>query len=828
MIRREFLKSTTVALTAATPVAKAAAALFTTSHSRTIYPLNQGWLWSRETSPAAHDRTFDDSGFTSVTLPHTNVFVPWHSIDQNSYQFVSTYRRRFTLPAVHRSCRVFIDFEAAMTASRVFLNGTLVGEYCGGFTPFSFELTQLLDWSPENRSVENLLCVEVDSRELREVPPFGYEVDYLAYGGIYREASLRVVPQTFIDNLQVRTADVLISTPSVEIDLWLDTTEFETSAKSWSIDATLLGPEGGPAAHAARKLTSADLHSKRAVLHLRDLSKIKLWDLDSPTLYSARVCLLHNGEAVDQVTRRFGFREARFTPEGFSLNGKIVKLRGLNRHQSFPFAGPAMPARVQYRDAQILRHELKCNVVRCSHYPQSRHFLDACDELGLLVLDETPGWQHVGDSATWRERFLDNTRRMIQRDWNHPSVILWSIRINESRDFHDLYIKANALARTLDSTRQTTGVRYFQESELLEDVFSMNDFDFPLRAPNHPMYLNTEFVGAVYPVRPWDDNERHREHVLRYARIYNQINGDPRYAGGLGWCAFDYQTHADFGASDHICYHGIMDTFRLPKPVAGFFRSQCPPHEEIVLELGFNFAASDEPDGFHSGLVCSNCDEIKVYILQNNSESSNHEIITPRLVNQLTANRKDFPHLDHPPFVLTLPDGNDVWGDLRLEGYLAGRLAITKNFSSKGIDQRFTSTADDTELFADGSDATRVAFRVTDEYGNPRRLCFDPIAITIAGPATLLGETPVSLSAGVTAVWVRASITPGKVALTATHPHLGSQVIHIAIVSPASAPAATQGSLQLEHEYPSISYIDQPAKRNINRSLLRSSRQLRS
>jgi len=773
--RRDFLKSTTLSLTAATPVAKAFAALLPVSSSRTIYPLNQGWLWSRGTpqdgTRTAHDRAFDDASFTPVTLPHTNVFIPWHSIDQNSYQFVSTYRRHFTLPAEHKSQRVFVDFEAAMTASRVFLNCVLVGEYFGGYTPFSFELTKALKTSGDNCwSTENVLCVEVDSRELPEIPPFGYEIDYLTYGGIYREASLRIVPQTFIDNVQIRTANVLTSSPSVEIDLWLDAAEPETSAKSYTIEATLLSPSGESIANATKKLAATDLRSRRALLSIHDLSGIKLWALDSPTLYSLRVRILRNGALLDEDTRRFGFREARFTPQGFSLNGKIVKLRGLNRHQSFPFAGPAMPARVQRRDAQILKHELKCNMVRCSHYPQSHHFLDACDELGLLVLDETPGWQHVGDSTIWRERYLDNIRRMILRDWNHPSVILWSIRINESGDFHDLYLKANAIAHSLDTTRQTTGVRYNHDSELLEDVFSMNDFGFPLQPPNHPLYLNTEFVGAVYPVRPWDDNERHREHILRFARVYNQLNSDPRYAGGLGWCAFDYQTHVDFGADDHICYHGVMDTFRLPKPTAGFYRSQCSPEAEVVLELGFNFAASDEPDGFHSGLVCSNCDLIKVYILQNG---------TPRLVNQLTPNRKDFPHLDHPPFVLTLPDGNDVWGDLRLEGYLANKLVITKNFSSKGIDQRFTATADDTELMADGSDATRVVFRVTDEYGAIRRLCFDPITITLDGPATLLGECPVSLAAGVTAVWVRASTTPGEINLTATHSHLGSQSLRI-------------------------------------------------
>src|SRR5258707_15799783 len=167
--------------------------------------------------------------------------------------------------------------------------------------------------------------------------------------------------------------------------------------------------------------------------------------------------------------RRIGFREARFTDHGFELNGSVVKLRGLNRHQTFPFVGQAMPARVQRRDAEILRNSLKCNIVRTSHYPQSRHFLDACDELGLLVLEEITGWQHIGDEA-WKDIAVDNVRRMIRRDWNHPSIILWGVRINESKDDHDFYVRTNALAHSLDKTRQTGGIRPNLASELLEDV----------------------------------------------------------------------------------------------------------------------------------------------------------------------------------------------------------------------------------------------------------------------------------------------------------------------------------------------------------------------
>jgi beta-galactosidase len=386
------------------------------------------------------------------------------------------------------------------------------------------------------------------------------------------------------------------------------------------------------------------------------------------------------------------------------------------------------------------------------------------------VIDETPGWQHVGDSAVWRERYLDNTQRMIVRDRHHPSIILWSIRINESRDFHDLYVRVNQLARTLDNTRQTTGVRYFQESELLEDVFSMNDFKFPLKSPNHPLYLNTEFVGAEWPVRPGDDNARHQEQILRYADIYNQIAGDKAFSGGLGWCAFDYQTHEDFGSGDHICYHGVMDTFRQPKPAAGFYRSQCSVEEEAVLEPGFHFAENDQPRGLENAVICSNCESIRCSIKKGDAW---HHVI------DLSPNRSRYPHLTYPPFFLTLPDGNDDWGDLKLEGIVRGSVAVTRMLSAKGIDQKLIIAADDTQLFADGMDATRITVTITDEYGARRPLSNDPIEITLDGPATLLGTPMTALIAGTTAVWVRTTIEPGTIHISVTHAVFGRQALAI-------------------------------------------------
>ncbi len=764
MERRDFLKTTGTLIAGAAmgtglPATGYAAEAAHGTTGRMILPINRNWRYSPKATPVAHERAFDDSGFTRVTVPHTNVRLPWHSFDEKSYEFVSIYRRRFRLPADARGHRVFVDFEGVMTASTVWLNGFRLGEYKGGYTPFSFELTQHVDFAGEN-----VLAVEVDSNERPDIPPFGNEIDYLTFGGIYREVSLRVVSPTFLENIFAQPKDVLSGHPTLDVQCFVEHSEKATDG-ALSLEASLydgerlVGKATQPIASGATTQT----------VHLDNLGAIELWDQRSPKLYRVEVRLLHGASLLDHDTRRIGFREARFTPEGFKLNGKVIKLRGLDRHQTFPWVGQAMPGRVQRQDAVILRKNLRCNIVRTSHYPQSRHFLDACDEIGLLVLEEIPGWQHIGDKP-WQDISVDNVSRMIRRDWNHPSIILWGVRINESRDNHDFYVRTNAMAHQLDTTRQTGGIRYFQESEFLEDVFTMNDFGWPLKAPNHPLYLNTEFVGHTYPTKTIDNIERLREHTIRHARVHDQLASSPQYAGGIAWCAFDYNTHGNFGSGDRICYHGVTDIFREPKPAAGFYRSQCDPEEEIVLVPSFHWARGDESIGFTKALVSSNCDHLKFYI-------------DDKLVAEADPDREQFPHLKYPPFVGEAKDVRAGWGDLRIDGYIKGKQVISRTLSGKGADQKFALLPDDTRLNADGADATRVVLRVTDEYDAIRPFANDAIRFELTGPAEMIGDNPFALVGGTGAVWIRATEQPGKVRLTAYHPVLGKQSIELEMMA---------------------------------------------
>jgi beta-galactosidase len=800
MDRRDFLKTTSTLLAATALPGVPELSAQTTVQARTVLPMNRGWRYNPSKVAGAETVAFNDSAFQRVVVPHTNVLVPWHSFDDKTYEFVSTYRRRFKTPAGVQGKRVFVDFEGVMTASTVWINGVSLGEYKGGFTPFSFELTQHL-----KAAGENVLVVQVDSTERADIPPFGNEIDYLTFGGIYREVALRIVSATYIDNIFARSKDVLSGKPSLDVDCFL---AGQASTEGLSLQIELRDGDrvlakgdqpvrsfgGADPDAAADPTTSAPVYAStqtvndpaRQTVSLNSIDGVKLWELESPQLYTVHVRLLQAGKVIDEDSRRIGFREATFTDHGFSLNGKIVKLRGLDRHQTFPFVGQAMPARVQRKDALILRKDLHCNIVRTSHYPQSRHFLDCCDEIGLLVLEEIPGWQHIGPEP-WKQISIDNVGRMIRRDWNHPSIVLWGVRINESRDDHSFYTRTNALAHLLDPTRQTGGIRYFQESEFLEDVFTMNDFGFPLKKPNHPRYLNTEFVGHTYPTKTTDDDERQREHTLRHARIHNQLASDPQYAGGIGWCAFDYNTHSNFGAGDRICYHGVTDIFREPKPAAGFYKSQCDPAVEIVLEPAFHWANSDESTSFTKAVVCSNCDHLKFYMRKDGDPSSSWDLIA-----ELDPDREEFGNLTYPPFILDRTKIPRVerhgWGDLRIDGYLKGKQVISKSLSGRGVDSKFVLVADDKSLAADGADTTRVVMRVTDQYGAMRTYANDPIAFKLEGPAVLIGDNPFALIGGTGAVWVRAKEQTGTVRLTATHPRLGSQTVEIAL-TPAPAEA---------------------------------------
>ena len=587
----------------------------------TVSSLCNDWEFTPEWSEAFAAGEAADT--VPVRLPHTCRETPLHYASPADYEMVCGYRRYLSVPDAQSAPRVFLKFDGAAHQAQVYLNGILVGSHRGGYTAFELEITDAV-----RRGEENLLCVRLDTREDPTLPPFGFVIDYLTYGGLYREAWLETSSQARISDLFVHTPDLT----HAKISLTMEQAELAASLRLSLLDLngrTLAEHTGAP----VRDITM-------------ELADAASWTTEHPNLYICQAELLDSrGMSLDTRQTRFGFRTACFRADGFYLNGEKIFLRGLNRHQSFPYLGYAAPESLQREDARILKQELSCNAVRTSHYPQSHHFLDACDELGLLVFTELPGWQHIGDDA-WKDQACATLEEMIVQYRNHPSIILWGVRINESVDDDEFYTRTNAIAHRLDPSRATSGVRYLEKSHLLEDVYAYNDFSHngqnagakrkkDVTPDRGRALLISECNGHMYPTKTFDDAAHRQEHALRHARVLDAAYGSGEHAGCFGWCMFDYATHKDFGSGDRICYHGVMDSFRNPKLAAALYASQGG---QPVLAVGSNMDIGDYPAGqVGTVYVFSSADSVELY--------KNDALVT-------TLRQSPWTALPHPPLAV--------------------------------------------------------------------------------------------------------------------------------------------------------------------------------
>ena len=526
-----------------------------------------------------------------VRLPHTVRELPLHYAGPEDYEMLCGYRRVLHIPAEYEGKRLFLQFDGAAHIASVFVNGRETVTHRCGYTAFRVEITGLVRYG-----ADNLVAVRLDCTENPAIPPFGFVIDYLTYGGLYREVWLDVREQAYIE-------DIFVTTPAAgRVRAVLTVSGGQQHVRLRVLDGGVCLAECGGDG------SEFDV----------SVPNTAQWSPEHPKLYTLEA-VLDNGD-TQRVS--FGFRTAEFRVDGLYLNGERVFMRGLNRHQSYPYIGYAAPESLQREDARILKHELGCNAVRTSHYPQSRYFIDECDREGLLVFTELPGWQHIG-GEDWKAQAVENVREMIMQYRNHPSIVLWGVRINESVDDDDLYRRTNALAHELDPSRATSGVRYLEKSSLLEDVYSYNDFSHcgdnagvkPKRKVTPDMnraLIVSEHNGHMFPTKSFDPWEKRQAQALRHARVLNDAAADGEHAGCFGWCMFDYPTHKDFGSGDRVCYHGVMDAFRNPKTAAALYASQSG--ETPVLEVGSPMDIGDYAAGNTGRVyVFTNADEVALY-----------------------------------------------------------------------------------------------------------------------------------------------------------------------------------------------------------------------
>ena len=608
--------------------------------------INDNWLFTDD-----YTKGFEKA--EEVRIPHNPSLLPLHYSSPDYYEMVSGYKKTIVLEEEDLDKRIFLLFEGVAHIATLYFNGKEIGTHYSGYTSFTYEVTEFI------KKGENEIVLKVDGRESCNTPPFGFVIDYLTYSGIYRDVFLIKKNKSYIK-------DVFVSSPTlsslrVEYDI---ESESEYSIRYSVFDNDRVIIEG---------------ETKESSLSLSSLS-VSPWSPSSPKLYTLLSTLLIKGEVIDENTTEFGFRTVETKGKDLYINGEKVFLKGLNRHQAWPYIGYAAPERMQRMDARILKEELGCDIVRTSHYPQSRHFISECDRLGLLVFTEIPGWQHIGDKE-WKEKAIINTKEMVLQYRNHPSVIIWGVRINESQDDDEFYKKTNETAHALDPTRPTSGVRYIENSSLLEDIYSYNDFSHTgnnsgvkkkgkiTKHQDKPL-LVSEANGHMFPTKSFDTWERRQEHALRHARVINDAKKDGDHIGAIEWCMTDYATHKDFGSGDRICYHGVMDSFRNPKDAAYFWASGQEKNE--VIHISSSMDIGDYNGGIRGKTwVFTNAERVDVY--------KNGRKIT-------SLSPSPFSSLDHGPLVFDDTIGNLLETD---EGFDKKKADIIKECLNAAVEYGF-------------------------------------------------------------------------------------------------------------------------------------------
>ncbi|MBR0374289.1 MAG: glycoside hydrolase family 2 protein [Mogibacterium sp.] len=778
--------------------------------------LNDGWGFTEEYREELRSPDYA-GGLTPVRIPHTCKVVPFHYFSETEYQMLCGYRRMLDVDPIWAGKRLLLTFEGAAHDATVYVNGTEAARHRCGYTAFTVDITGLVSYDPAGPA--NVITVRLDTREDLNVPPFGNVIDYLTYGGLYRDVYLEVKEPSYLRDVFVWSE--LPDTPTVD----------GTAAAVLHTELEIEAPQGLTVRQSIRRREGEDFTelgacpAERGVTQY-DLPSVTLWDIDAPTLYVVRTELLDGETVVDRKDVVTGFRSAVFRKDGFYLNGWKLKIRGLNRHQSYAYQGYAMPDSMQALDADILKNELGLNAVRTSHYPQAHSFISRCDEIGLLVFTEIPGWQHIGDDA-WKAQALTNVREMVLQYRNHPSIMLWGVRINESKDDDALYTRTNRLAHMLDPSRQTGGVRCIRQSSLLEDVYTFNDFSFygknegsldkaKVTPDMEKGYMVTEYNGHMFPTKSYDCEAHRLEHALRHATVIDSVAGRRDTAGSFGWCMFDYNTHQEFGSGDRICHHGVMDMFRNPKLAASVYASQ--QEETPVLEVSSSMDIGEHPE---SRMDC-------IYLFTNAESVRFYRNGT--FIKEFRPEDSPYRHLAHGPIliddyigdVLMANEGMSkaqaetvkaLLNEVALKGlnelpptaYAAGAKALVRygmnlqdaralydkyigNWGGNVATYRFEAIRDgkvvkevnkalmterrldlrvSSHALTEGKsyDVAAVRIRLLDENGTLLNYANDPIAMRVKGPLEIIGPPVISLNGGMGGTYVRTTGEAGEAKL---------------------------------------------------------------
>lgn len=778
---------------------------------REVFSMNPAWRFHKGAQSGAESVGFDDKTWTVVSLPNGIEYMPVEASGCVNYQGEVWYRKHFTPADALKGKKLFLHFEAIMGKSKVFVNGKQLTEHFGGYLPVVVDVTDALEWGKDN-----VIAVWADNSDDPTYPPGKPQdvLDFAYFGGIYRDCWLVAHNHVFVTDPNFENevaggglfvAYDKVSEASAEVLLKIHVRNAEKKVFNGIVEVALLAPDGGQVALLHDKIR---IQGDKAV-YTTDKLTVKeplLWSPESPTLYNLIVRIRdNNGNVIDGFRRRIGIRSIEFkAEEGFWLNGKPYEspLIGANRHQDFAIVGNAVSNGIHWSDAKKLR-DVGLKVVRNAHCPQDPAFMDACDELGLFVIVNTPGWQFWNDAPEFAQRVYDDIRQLVRRDRNHACVWLWEPILNET------WYPADFAKKTRDIVDTEYPYPYCYsgcDSEARGNEHFQILFTHPLNGESGSHSSQVQKPGITYFTREWGDNvddwNSHNspsrvarnwgEHPMlvqarHYARTdfqytcYDALYRTNRqHVGGSLWHSFDHQR----GYHPDPFYGGIMDAYRQPKYSYYMFMAQrSPQQQQALFETGPMVYIAHEMTPFSPKdvTVYSNCDEVRLTYNKDGKTYTYHKPADKTGMPSPIITFKDVFDFMIDKNLSSKNKQGDVF--LLAEGVIDGKVVATHKVTPARRPEKLILWVDSVapKAEANGSDFVTVIAAVADKNGNIKRLNNYSIKFQIEGEGRILGDAsvmanPVPVRWGTAPILVQSTLKPGKVKITASVLFEGSQM----------------------------------------------------
>lgn len=776
---------------------------------REVWNFNPDWLFHLGDAEGAEAVVFDDSDWETVSVPHGVKLEPAEASGCRNYQGVAWYRKHFIVPAD----RSELYFEAIMGKQIIYVNGQLAAEHYGGYLPVIVSLRE----QGLQKGDECVVAVMTDNSNDKLYPPGKpqYTLDFAYHGGIYRDVWLIGKKDVSISDVitenRVAGGGIFVHYENISelrADVLIDTDLRNTSShpRHVVVTQTLLDAQGKKVKEVSSKV-SVPAGETAVARQKMVVSKPHLWSPETPYLYKVVTRIKEGKETLDGGMTKIGIRSFEFvdassqqdkTP-GFYLNGKRYRqFVGANRHQDFAYVGNAVPNSQQWRDVVRLK-QAGFNIIRTAHYPQDPSFMDACDELGIFIIVATPGWQYWNkNDAIFEERVLQNTREIIRRDRNHPSVLMWEPILNETR--YPLEFSLKSLQITKDeypypyrpvaaADMHSAGV-----SENYDVVYGWPGDDEKADKPKQCIFTREfgEYVDDWYAhnnlnraSRSWGEKPQLTQALSLAKTTEEMYCTTGQFVGGAQWHPFDHQR----GYHPDPYWGGIYDAFRQPKTAFYMFASQNPatPLVHIAHEMT-QFSDTDVT-------VFSNCDSVRLSIYD--GEKSWTLPVKSIKDSKLANSTPDFAAINanyHQPVTFKnvwdfwearnysytqknwqkvnmkaegIIDGKVVCEDVRMPSRRSTKLRLRLDQPTQGI-----GTLTDKPLVADGSDFVVVVCEVTDDSGHVRRLAKENIVFSVEGEGEIIGDAsinanPRAVEWGSAPVLIRSTRKAGKIKIHA-------------------------------------------------------------